>query len=120
VVFLLAGVALVAALSAGFALAFSALHVYFRDIRFLVSAALTVWLYVTPVIFRVEQLPHFMRGIIRVNPMTGVVELFRFATVGASPHWLVSPAITGVWVVALLAISLWLHRRFDRLFADRI
>jgi ABC-type polysaccharide/polyol phosphate export permease len=120
VVFLLAGVALVAVLSAAFALVFSALHVYFRDVRFMVSAALTVWLYVTPVIFRVEQLPHFMRGIIRANPMTGVVELFRFATVGAPPHWTTSLAITGVWIVALGAIALHLHRKYDRLFADRI
>ena len=57
-----------ALLAAAFALVLSALHVYFRDVRFIVTAALTVWLYVTPVIFQVDQLPHFMRGIIRAQP----------------------------------------------------
>lgn len=114
------GVALVALLAACFASVASALHVYFRDIRFIVSAAMTVWLYLTPVIFRVEQLPRLVRPIVRANPMTGVVELFRFATVGASDGWLTSLAVTGAWVVVLLTIALQLHRRFDRLFADRI
>ena len=120
IVLLIPGVLLVAVLAGSFALVFSALHVYFRDIRFMVSAALTVWLYVTPVIFQVQQLPRVLRPLIKVNPMTGVVELFRYATVGASRGWQTSLLITGVWVVVLLVAALQLHRRFDRLFADRI
>lgn len=120
VLLLLPGVLLVAVLAGSFSLVLAALHVYFRDIRFMVSAALTVWLYITPVIFQVEQLPGFLRPFIRINPMTGVVELFRFATVGTHEGWMTSLAITGVWVVALVTIALQLHRRFDRLFADRI
>jgi homopolymeric O-antigen transport system permease protein len=117
---LVPGVALVAMLASAFALVLSALHVYFRDVRFLVTAALTVWLYVTPIIFQVDQLPHALRPVVRVNPMTGVVELFRYATVGASSGWGVSLVVTGAWIAALLAIALVLHRRFDRLFADRL
>jgi ABC-type polysaccharide/polyol phosphate export permease len=111
---------MVAALASTFALVLSALHVYFRDVRFLVTAALTVWLYVTPVIFQVDQLPHALRPLVRLNPMTGVVELFRYATVGASANWTVSLLVTAAWIVALLLVALLLHRRFDRLFADRL
>ncbi len=114
------GVLLVALLSASFGLVASALHVYFRDVRFIVSASLTVWLYLTPVIFRVEQLPRVLRPIIKANPMTGVVEVFRFATVGASDGWSTSLLVTAAWMVVLLSLALQLHRRFDRLFADRI
>ncbi len=117
---LIPGVALVAVLAAAFALVLSAIHVYFRDVRFLVTAALTVWLYVTPIIFQVDQLPRLLRPVVRLNPMTGVVELFRFATVGASPGWTSSLLVTGVWIVVLVIAALQLHRRFDRLFADRL
>jgi lipopolysaccharide transport system permease protein len=120
VLLLVPGVALVALLATSFALVLSAIHVYFRDVRFLVTAALTVWLYVTPIIFQVDQLPEVLRPFVRLNPMTGVVELFRFATVGASPDWEVSLLVTGVWVVVLVVAALQLHRRFDRLFADRL
>ena len=118
VILILPGTLLVAVLAASFALVNSALHVYFRDIRYLVQAALTVWIYLTPVIFQVQQLPAGLRPIIKLNPMTGVVELFRYATVGASPGWGTSLASTGVWTVALVLIALQLHRRFDRVFAD--
>lgn len=117
---LLPAVALVAVLATSFALVLSAIHVYFRDIRFLVTAALTVWLYVTPIIFQIDQLPGAMRPLVRLNPMTGVVELFRFATVGASPNWELSLLVSGAWIVALVIAALALHRRFDRLFADRL
>jgi lipopolysaccharide transport system permease protein len=120
VLWLIPAVALVAVLSGAFGLVFSAVHVYFRDIRFLVTAALTVWLYVTPVIFQVEQLPHVLRPFIRINPMTGVVEFFRYATVGNAAGWTTSLLITGAWVIGLSIVALQLHRRYDRLFADRI
>jgi ABC-type polysaccharide/polyol phosphate export permease len=117
---LVPGVVLVALLASSFALVLSAVHVYFRDVRFLVTAALTVWLYVTPIIFQVDQLPRALRPFVRLNPMTGIVELFRFATVGASPGWTWSLLVTGCWIVALVVVALVLHRRFDRLFADRL
>lgn len=117
---LIPGVALVAVLAASFALVLSAIHVYFRDVRFLVTASLTVWLYVTPIIFQVDQLPRLLRPVVRANPMTGVVELFRFATVGASEGWTSSLVVTAAWIVVLVTAALQLHRRFDRLFADRL
>jgi ABC-type polysaccharide/polyol phosphate export permease len=120
VLLLVPAVALVVVLASSFALVLSAIHVYFRDVRFLVAAALTVWLYVTPIIFQVDQLPRVLRPFVRFNPMTGVVELFRFATVGASPHWQLSLLVTGAWILVLVVAALQLHRRFDRLFADRI
>jgi ABC-type polysaccharide/polyol phosphate export permease len=120
VLLLLPGVALVAVLASSFVLVLAAVHVYFRDVRFLVTAALTVWLYVTPVIFQLDQLPAVLRPLVRLNPMTGVVELFRFATVGASSRWTVSLAVTGAWIIGLALAAVVLHRRFDRLFADRL
>jgi hypothetical protein len=40
--------------------------------------------------------------------------------VGASADWEVSLLVTGAWVVVLVIAALQLHRRFDRLFADRL
>ena len=112
------GALLVALLAASFSLVFSALHVYFRDIKFIVTAALTVWIYLTPVIYQVEMLPKSLRPFIVLNPMTGVVQLFRFATVGAPNGWTSSLISTAIWTVLLVVIALRLHRRFDRVFAD--
>ena len=118
VLLLIPATLLVAVLAAGFSLVLAAMHVYFRDIRFIVNAALTVWIYLTPVIYQVNMLPHALRPLVRINPMTGVVELFRYATVGNVAGWTTSLISTGVWTVLLIVVALALHRRYDRVFAD--
>lgn len=109
---------LLAAFTAGLGLVVSALHVYFRDIRYLVTAITAPWFYLTPVIYPIDLAPENVRPLIQANPMTGVVELFRAATVGASPDWAASVAVAGVATVLLWVAALSLHSRFDRVFAD--
>lgn len=104
-------------LGAAAALVFSALHVYFRDVRYLVQAALLVWLYLTPVFYPLHAIGDAAR-FVRANPVTGVVELYRAGTVGADPDWASSVIWTAGWTAALLALGLVLQRRFDRVFAD--
>lgn len=109
---------LLVALTAGFCLVASALHVYFRDVRYIVSAAMVVWMYLTPVIYPPADAPRTLRSFLDVNPMTGVVDLFHAATVGNAGPLLVPVVISVVWTVGLLAIGFVLHCRYDRVFAD--
>lgn len=104
-------------LTVGFVLVLSALHVYFRDIRYVVQAALLVWFYVTPVFYPETLLHGGLRTVVELNPVTGPIELFHVGAVGG--HLPATPAIAaGVWIVALLTSSLVLHCRHDRVFTD--
>ncbi|MDP9325520.1 MAG: ABC transporter permease [Candidatus Dormibacteraeota bacterium] len=109
---------LMTALSASFVLVLSALHVYFRDVRFIVQAALIAWFYVTPVFYPTWLLSGRPLQLILLNPVTGVVELFRAATVGADADLGYVVAVSCVWTVVLGAIGLLLHARFNRVFSD--
>ena len=110
-------VVLAGALTASLALVLAALHVYFRDVRYLVQAALLAWFYVTPVFYPL-QLARGLAPWIRANPVTGAVELMRAATVGADPGWLPAVWWSLGWTAALLVVALALHRRYDRVFVD--
>lgn len=105
-------------LALGFSLILSALHVFFRDVRYIVGAALTVWFYATPIIYsssgRQVQRIH---AVLNANPVTGVVDLFRAATVGSTPL-LVPVAVLGAWTVGLLTVGLLLQSRLNRAFTD--
>jgi ABC-type polysaccharide/polyol phosphate export permease len=96
----------------------AALHVYFRDVKYLIQAVLLIAFYLTPVFYPLGRAPAALRGVAEANPMTGVIELTRRGTVGADHDWLQCVAITGIWVVVLVALSLWLYGRHDRRFAD--
>jgi ABC-type polysaccharide/polyol phosphate export permease len=99
-------------------LTLSALHVYFRDVRYVVTAALLVWLYVTPIIYPPSAVPHLLRALLAINPMTGIVGLFHAATVGASGPLLLPVIIAVAWTVGLLITGTLLQARWDRVFAD--
>jgi ABC-type polysaccharide/polyol phosphate export permease len=100
-------------------LVLSALHVYFRDVRYLVAAGLLLWFYVTPVIFPVDALGE-LHTLIEVNPMTGVIAVFHAATVGAEPHWLRQLLVSLGVALALIVIAIEAYRRHDRLFVDQL
>lgn len=108
---------LLVALTAAFSLVLAALHVYSRDVRYLVQAAVVVWFYVTPIIYPLTLAKGLSRWL-AVNPLTGVVELFRAATVGADAGTAAAVWWTLGWTMALATVALVVHRRFDRVFVD--
>jgi ABC-type polysaccharide/polyol phosphate export permease len=116
---LVPAVALLVAFTNAFALVVSALHVYFRDTKFLVQAALMVWLYVTPILYP----KHLLGGLSRwvdLNPLTGVVAVFHLATVGGEHDWARPVVISVVATLALAVAGFEAQRRHDRLFVDQL
>ena len=104
-------------LASGLAALLSAMHVYGRDVRFLVQAALVPLFYMTPIFFPLSILGA-PRKVLLVNPLTGVVELFRRALGVADAEWKIAVAVTLLWIVVSWTAALRMHRRHDRLFVD--
>jgi lipopolysaccharide transport system permease protein len=110
--------ALVIALGAG--LWITALTVKYRDFRFITPFLLQIGLFVTPVGYRTDFLPNW-RDLLALNPLTGVVNGFRWCLLGGGmdfyvPGFLVSLAMA----VLLLGTGLWYFRKTERQFADVI
>jgi ABC-type polysaccharide/polyol phosphate export permease len=114
---LIPGVVLLAAFTAALTLVVSALHVYFRDVKFFVQAALMVWIYMTPIIYPKEMLGG-LAGWIDLNPMTGIVTIFHTAAIGGSDAWLRPVGCSVVATVLLGIIGLEAQRHHDRRFVD--
>lgn len=102
-------------------LVLSALHVYFRDVRYLVQAALLVLFYVTPVAYPQRTVGH-LGPWMDFNPLTGLANLFHLAAVGHPSLWatdITRSIVVTVCVTTVLAVAaLEAHRRHDRLFVD--
>jgi ABC-type polysaccharide/polyol phosphate export permease len=106
------------ALTAGISMLLSGLHVYFRDVKFFLQALLSVWLFITPVLYPLAKATDTARMFLIANPMTGVVELFRASVTAEEHSWSISLVSSGVWIVATLTGALLLHRRYNRVFSD--
>jgi ABC-type polysaccharide/polyol phosphate export permease len=109
--------ALLVALVSGICLTAAALHVQFRDVRFLVQAGLLVLFYATPVLYPLSLLGGLASVAQVINPFVGTVQLFQVALAGADPSGVAVAASAG-WAAALLLLAVHLHRRDDRLFVD--
>jgi lipopolysaccharide transport system permease protein len=119
VVFLPAFVVLAFATAFAGALWLSTLTVTYRDVRYLVPFFVQFWMFATPVAYPASLVPARWRLLYGLNPMTGVVEGFRWALVGGpSPGWIV--VISALVVAALVATGLMFFRRSEGTFADVI
>jgi lipopolysaccharide transport system permease protein len=124
-VLLLPGLLLLAMLtSLGFGLWLAALNVRYRDVQYLVPFLVQIWMYLTPVIYGTTLIPERFRWLLALNPMTGVVEGFRWALLGnrladaQSPGSLFAVSIAIALVV--LAGGAVFFRSTERTFADVI
>ena len=107
-------------LTLGIVLVSSALSVFYRDIRFVVPVGLQLWMYATPVIYPVSAVPERFRAIYMLNPMAGIIGVYRTIVLSAS-----FPEAKYLLVACLVSTGLFVlgYRYFKRAemeFADII
>jgi lipopolysaccharide transport system permease protein len=104
--------------SLGVGLWLSALNVQFRDVRYVIPFLTQFWMFATPIAYPSSLLHEPWRTLYGLNPMTGVVEGFRWALLGTSK----APGPI-MWVSALAALVILIggafyFRRMEKTFAD--
>ncbi|HEY8286875.1 MAG TPA: ABC transporter permease [Chloroflexota bacterium] len=113
---LLVLLALGAALAVGLWL--SALNVQYRDVRYTIPFLSQMWLYATPIAYPISLSHGAFRVALSLNPMTGVVEGFRWALLRTGPVDVMPLAVSSLVTVGGLISGLYYFRRMERSFAD--
>ena len=109
--------ALVTALGVGTFL--SAVNVKYRDVKYVVPFLVQLWMFGSPVVYTSTLIPEQWRTVFALNPMTGVVEGFRWALIGGPrPDDLILVSAAASFLVLLGALIYF--RRVERTFADVI
>lgn len=107
-------------LSMGIGMLLAALNVRYRDFRYVMPFVLQIWLYVSPIVYPTSVIPESLRALYYLNPMVGVIELFRFSVTGLGhPSWS-GVAISAASGLVMLTIGLSVFRKLERSFADYI
>jgi lipopolysaccharide transport system permease protein len=97
----------------------SALNVKYRDIRYALPFAIQLSMFLTPVIYPVSFLPGRWQWVLRLNPLSGIIEGFRDAIFGRSFNWSGLGISAGVTMVLLIA-AVCIFSRMEEEFADVI
>jgi len=110
--------ALITALGVGLWL--SALTVIYRDFNYIVPFLTQFWLFITPVAYSASMLPKKWALIFALNPMTGVVEGFRWALLGTDTAPGPMVAVSSTIAIIVLITGLFYFRRMEHTFADKV
>ncbi len=105
-------------LALGVGMWLSALNVKYRDIRYAIPFMVQVWMFASPVIYPESMLQGKLKYILRLNPLTGIIENFRVALFGHSNFDWESLGISAAITLLVLIYSAYSFRRMERQFAD--
>lgn len=109
-----------AGLGLGFGIIVSSMTTRYRDLRYLVGFGVSLWLYATPVIYPVSAIPEQYQFIIQANPMTPIVEAFRYAYLGAGTVNFINLGYSFGLMVVVLLIGIVLFNRIEQTFMDTV
>ncbi len=104
----------------GIALPLAALNLFFHDVRFLVGVVLTLWFYLTPVIYPVDIVPEKYKIVFDLNPNALFINAYRRVVLeGGHPG--TDRLLLGLGIATLtFLIGYYLFKRMEPRFADRI
>ena len=109
---------LLIATALGAGLWLSAFNVRFRDVRQAIPFIAQFWLFSTPVAYPSSLLSEPWRTLFGLNPMTGVVEGFRWALLDVAPPPSSMLLVSALTTLVLLVSGAFVFRRMERDFAD--
>lgn len=111
-------------LMAGFALGagmiISAFTTKYRDLTFLLSFGVQLLMYATPVIYSVNTLPEKYKAYSLANPLSSIVETFRYAYLGSGHISFAALAYSTAWMLGLLFFGILIFNKVEKTFMDTV
>jgi lipopolysaccharide transport system permease protein len=111
---------IMAAMGLGFGVIISSLTTKYRDLQVLVGFGVQLWMYATPVIYPLSTMSEKYRWILVANPMTSVVETFRYGFFGSGVFSWGYLGYTALFTLILLLVGIAVFNRVERTFMDTV
>ena len=111
---------LIVLLALGVGLYASALMVSYRDIQYVLPVVTQFLLYASPVAYSASLVPAKYRLIFEINPLTGLLEAFRWSLLGVGNFPLAAVTYSAIITVVVLVAGAFSFKSMERKFADVI
>lgn len=104
----------------GLSLFFAAANLLYRDIQYLLSMILLLWMYATPVIYPADLVPDKYRILFQINPMAVIINAYRQVVLGGGEPKYSSLLIGLIVSIITLLIGFSYFKSREKIFADNI
>jgi lipopolysaccharide transport system permease protein len=113
-----------ALISLGLGMIISSMTTKYRDLTFVVSFGVSLYMYVTPVIYPVSQvikeLPEGYSWLVYINPLTSIFEFFKYSFLGKGTFTMLGLVYSVVSTIVIFLLGLVIFNRTERSFIDTI
>lgn len=114
-------VLMLAGLGLGFGMLITSVTTKYRDLKFLITFGIQLWMYATPVIYPLSTLakshPDYV-WVLQANPMTSIIETFKYAFLGSGMFSWTSLAYSLIFTICVLLFGTIVFNRVERNFID--
>jgi len=111
---------MLAGLALGFGIIVSSMTTKYRDLSILFSFLVQLWMYATPVIYPLSTMSEKMQRIMSINPLTSILETFKYATMGVGTFSWGSLVYSFIFMIVLLAVGVVVFNKVQRSFMDTV
>ncbi len=109
-----------AGLGLGFGIIISSLTTKYRDLTYLVTFGVQLWMYATPIIYPLSSISGIYKKIILLNPMTPIIETFRFIMLGSGELNLGQLLYSFIFMIVTLILGILLFNKIEQSFMDTV
>lgn len=111
-------------LMAGFALGlgmiFSSMTTKYKDLSFLLTFGIQLFMYATPVVYPLSAMPEKYQGVIMANPLTSIFECFRYGYLGSGHFEPSSLLYSSIFVLVILCMGTIIFNKVEKSFMDTV
>jgi lipopolysaccharide transport system permease protein len=111
---------LMALMGLGMGMIISSMTTKYRDLAFLVSFGIQLLMYTTTVVYPLSSLSEAHRWIVELNPMTSIIEIFRYGFLGHATFSISGFLYTIVFSLAVFILGTVIFNRVEKTFVDTI
>jgi lipopolysaccharide transport system permease protein len=104
----------------GLGMLVSAMTTKYRDLQNLIDFGVTLLMYATPVIIPLSTVPDEYKIIMTANPMTGVIETFRYAFLGTGNFSWNDLCYSALFTLTVFIIGLLVFNKTEKNFMDTV
>lgn len=102
----------------GLSLILSSINLFYRDIQYVLSLVVMIWMYLTPVIYPTEIFPEQYKWIFQLNPMAVIINAYRQVILGGGMPNLTSLGIALGLSIFIVLIGRSIFKKLEGVFAD--
>lgn len=113
-------IVILAALSMGFGLIFSAMTTKYRDLKYLLGFGVQLGMYITPIIYPMSFPPAKFAKLLELNPLTPLIEAFRHGFLGTGDFSWMGLAYASAFATAILGLGILIFNRTEANFMDTV